>query len=291
MDAVEASARLLDWGAKLSDKLANMGTPAEVNERLARVRTNVGPYGVDPFGFDPEYARRFLRFGSWLYRHYFRCETTGIHNLPRGRALLVANHSGQLPYDGMMIAMACFLEAEPPRGVRSMVDRFVPNVPFVSPALARLGQVLGTPSNCRRLLASEEIIQVFPEGVHGLNKAWKKRYKLQRFGQGFVRLALEAKAPIVPVAVVGAEEQAPSLSPMKPLARLLGLPAVPLTPAPFFGLLPLPVRYRLHFGEPIVLDGDANEEDEVVFDKVRQVKRALQALLDDGVRSRPHVFY
>lgn len=291
MDAVDLGGRMLAWSASVSEQLANMGTPAEVNERLARVRTNLGPYGVDPFGFDPDYARRFLRVGSWLYHQYFRCEAFGLEQLPKGRALLVANHSGQLPYDGMMIAMACFLVGEPPRAVRSMVDRFVPNMPFVSFALARLGQVLGTPSNCRRLLENDEVIQVFPEGVAGLNKPFKHRYRLQRFGQGFMRLALETKTPIVPVAVVGAEEQAPSLSAMKPLAKWLGLPALPLTPAPLCGLVPLPVRYRLHFGEPMLFSGDANDDEDAISSKVRQVKRALQQMLDEGVRQRPRVFW
>jgi 1-acyl-sn-glycerol-3-phosphate acyltransferase len=291
MDAVDVGGKLLAWSASVGEQLANMGTPAEVNERLARVRTHLGPYGVDPFGFDPEYARRFLRLGSWLYHQYFRCEAFGLERLPPGRALLVANHSGQLPYDGMMIAMACFLRGEPPRAVRSMVDRFVPNVPFVSFALARLGQVLGTPSNCRRLLENEECIQVFPEGVSGLNKPYRQRYQLQRFGQGFMRLALEAKAPIVPVAVVGAEEQAPSLSAMRPLAKLFGLPALPLTPAPLCGLVPLPVRYRLHFGEPMTFAGEANEDDEAIYARVEQVRRRLQDMLDEGVRARPHVFW
>ena len=264
---------------------------AELDARFARVRTNVGAYGVDPFGFDPSFARKFASVGARLYRHYFRVACFGIDQLPQGRCLLVANHSGQLPYDGMMIAMACFLQAEPPRAVRSMVDRFVPSVPFVSPALARLGQVLGTPDNCRRLLASEEVIQCFPEGTGGLNKTYDRRYRLQRFGHGFMRLALQMRAPVVPVAVVGAEEQAPSLANVRSVGKLLGLPALPITPAPLFGALPLPVRYRLHFGAPIDVCADDERNEHAVARKVKDVKTQLQALLDAGVAARSAVFW
>lgn len=258
--------------------------------RFARIKTNLGPYGVDPFGFDPSYVRKFIGIGTWLYRHYFRVEAMGLAHLPQGRCLLVANHSGQLPYDGMMIAMACFLQAEPPRAVRSMVDRFVPTLPFVSPALARLGQVLGTPDNCRRLLAAEEIIQCFPEGTGGLNKTFDQRYRLQRFGQGFMRLAMQMQAPIVPVAVIGAEEQAPSLYNAKPVAKLLGLPALPITIAPAFGAIPLPARYRIYFGPPQTFAADAGDDDEVVARNVQQIKASLQAMLDAGVAARTSVF-
>ena len=128
--------------------------------------------------FDPQYLKRYLGLGAW-YRKYFRCESFGVQNLPDGPALVIANHSGQLPYDGAMISMATFLDREPPRFLRSMVERFVPSMPFVSPFLARCGQILGTPENCRRLLEAGESILVFPEGVRGL-KDLAHRYQLQR---------------------------------------------------------------------------------------------------------------
>lgn len=291
MDFIDVGGRLLDAFAQAGEGLGDIVSSSELEARLDRLTTRLGPYGVDPFGFDPQYARRFVGFGAFLYRHYFRCQTTGAENIPDGRCLLVANHSGQLPYDGIMLGMATFLEREPPRVVRSMVDRFVPSTPFVSPALARLGQILGTPENCRRLLAAEEMIQVFPEGTRGLNKTYNERYQLQRFGQGFVRLAIEMKTPIVPAIVVGAEEQAPSILNMSRLGRMFGVPALPLTIAPMFGLVPLPVRYRIKFGAPIMLEGDPNDEDEVMQGHTDRIRDLMQAMLDEGVKQREHIFW
>ncbi|MEK7704767.1 MAG: lysophospholipid acyltransferase family protein, partial [Myxococcota bacterium] len=233
--------------------------------------------------------------GAWLYRRYFRAQAFGVANIPDGACLIVANHSGQLPFDAMMINYAAFLERDPPRVFRSMVERFVPATPFVSTFIARTGQVLGTPENCRRLLDAGEAILVFPEGVRGLNKTWDKRYQLQRFGQGFVRLALESKVPVVPVVVIGAEEQAPSFFNLERLGRLFGMPALPVTPThpliPGLGLLPLPTRYRIYFGEPMQLTGDCNDEDEAILRIVEQVRSTMQRMVDTGLRAREHVFW
>lgn len=267
----------------------------ELQARLDRIPTRLGPYGVDPFGFDPQFVKKLVGFLAWVYEHYFRCHAFGIGNIPDGRCLVVANHSGQLPYDAAMVSAAVFLEREPPRYLRSMVERFVPSTPFVSSFLARCGQILGTPANCRRLLDAGNAILVFPEGVRGLNKTWDQRYQLQRFGQGFVRLALESGTPIVPVAVVGAEEQAPSLLNLRILGKAFGLPAFPVTPTfPWLsvaGLLPLPTRYRIYFGEPMRFEGTGNEEDEVINKKVEQVRSVMQKMVDDGVSAREHIFW
>ena len=291
MDWVHSAGKLFAAAAQANDGLANLTATPEMLARIDRVNTQLSPEGVDPFGLDPAYVRRFIGLGSWLYHSYFRCQTFGMDNLPQGRCLLVANHSGQLPYDGMMVALSGFFEREPPRAIRSMVDRFVPNVPFVSPTLARLGQVLGTPHNCRHLLADEQAILVFPEGVAGLNKVWSQRYRLQRFGHGFMRLAMEMRAPIVPVAVIGAEEQAPSLLNMRRLGRMLGLPALPLTVAPFFGALPLPTRYRIHIGTPMHYRGDGNAEEPLIGGHVREVRQRVQAMMRAGLEAREHIFW
>src|SRR5437660_11704392 len=175
----------------------------------------------------------------FLYRHYFRAKAFGIEHVPAsGRVLLVANHSGQLPFDGLVIGTACFLEPPQPRLVRAMVEFFVPTVPFASYLFARWGQITGTPENCRRLLAADEAVLVFPEGARGISKPFSKRYQLADFGKGFMRLALEMQTPIVPVAVIGAEEQAPAVN-VRPLARLLRTPSFPVVPyPPFVPLLP-----------------------------------------------------
>lgn len=246
-------------------------------------------FGVDPFGFDLEYALSAIAPLLWLYRYYFRVETFGLESLPKKRVLLVSNHSGQLPLDAAMIAMATLLEAQPPRPIRSMVEKWVPSLPYVSTFMARLGQIVGTPENCRRLLRSEEAILVFPEGVRGVTKLWPQRYQLQDFGLGFMRLALETDTPIVPVGVVGAEEQSPAFLNVKPLAKLLRMPAFPVTP---LGLpIPLPTKYRIYFGEPITFTGRADEEDTELDRKVGVVKSAIAALLERGLSERTHVFW
>jgi 1-acyl-sn-glycerol-3-phosphate acyltransferase len=206
-----------------------------------------------------------------------------------GRVLLVANHSGQLPFDAAMLGVSLLVDKDPPRAARALVEKWVPRLPFVAPFYARLGQVVGTPENCRRLLAAGEAIMVFPEGVRGLNKPFSERYQLQDFGLGFLRLALETGTPIVPVGIVGAEEQAPAIANLPTLARLLGMPALPLTPTVV--PLPLPTRYHILFGDPLRFDGSADDEDAVLEAKVEEVRDAIRALLARGLAERQHVFW
>jgi len=267
----------------------DLGGPGS-RERLQKLTPPRNEYGVDPYGLDVEYAVAAMAPFLWLYRKYFRVEVRGIDQVPTdGRVLLIANHSGQLPFDAAMLGVSLLVDLDPPRFARALVEKWVPTLPFVSSFYARLGQVVGTPENCRRLLAADEAIMVFPEGVRGLNKPWRERYRLQDFGLGFMRLALEADAPIVPIGIVGAEEQAPALLDLKPLARLLAMPALPLTATVL--PLPLPTRYRIHFGAPMRFGGSPDDEDAVLEAKVAQVKAAVQKLLDDGVRQREHVFW
>ncbi len=260
----------------------------DLESRLARLVAPQNEYGVDPFGLELEYAKAALAPALWLYKNYFRVECHGIENLPAGRVMLIANHSGQLPLDAMMLGVSMLVEAEPPRVGRAMVEKWAPTLPFIAPFFARVGQVVGTPENCRRLLAAGETIMVFPEGVRGLNKTWEKKYRLQEFGLGFMRLALETKTPIVPVAVIGAEEQAQAFWDFKSAAKLLGLPALPITATvvPF----PLPVKYHLHFGAPMRFSGRHNDEDSELERKVQEVKTTLQSMLDRGVQSRRSIF-
>jgi len=254
-------------------------------ERLPR--DNLNEFGFDPFGYSPDYVRSVAPYVLLFYKFYFRTQVFGVEKVPKGRVILVANHSGQIPVDGMILATAMMVEPEEPRMVRSMVEKWVPTLPFVSYFMVRTGQVVGTPDNCVRLLERDECISVFPEGVRGISKPFSERYKLVEFGSGFMRLALKTRSPIVPVAIIGGEEQAPSLHNSRTLARLIGSPSFPVTPIPF----PLPVRYRLFFGEPMVFRGDEDEEDERVERKVKSVRSALQALIHRGLRERRHVFW
>jgi 1-acyl-sn-glycerol-3-phosphate acyltransferase len=257
--------------------------------RLTAITRTQNEYGVDPFGFSMEFALAAVAPMIWLYKHYFRVQAHGIQNVPAGRVLIVPNHSGQLPFDAAMISVAMLTEATPPRAVRSMVEKWVPTLPFVSTFMARSGQIVGTPENCRRLLHADEAILVFPEGARGISKLWSQRYQLQEFGLGFMRLALETNTPIVPVGVVGAEEQAPALLDLKPVAKLLGFPAFPITPTglPF----PLPVKYHLRFGDPLTFQGRPDDEDAELEKKVKVVKNAVQQLIRQGLQERKGVFF
>ena len=267
-----------------------------IGERIDRLsRANLNAFGFDPFGYSPDYLKRVLPAVAVFYRHYFRVETHHIDRVPtEGRALFVANHSGQLPVDGAMIGTSLLLDLEPPRILRAMVERWVPTLPHASVFMSRCGQVVGTPENCRALLEDDEAILVFPEGSAGISKTYDRRYQLQRFGYGFMRLALEMKAPIIPVAVVGAEEQAVSLYDWRAAARLVGAPAFPITPlTPLLGplgILPMPVKYHLLFGEPLTFVGDPNDEDGRVGRHVRHVKNAIRGLIEEGLRVRKGVF-
>jgi 1-acyl-sn-glycerol-3-phosphate acyltransferase len=265
-----------------------------VAERLQRIPNRLNEYGFDPYGLSPEWIRRAALPAVLLYEYYFRCQTHDIDRVPAGRVLVVANHAGQLPFDGLMLATALLLEAEPPRIARGMGEYWIPSIPGFSVLAARGGTLVGTPENCSQMLRNGECVVVFPEGVRGMNKLFRDRYVLQRFGTGFVRLALETGTPIVPVGIVGSEEQQPGLANLGRLGRLLGMPAFPVTPTfPWLGplgLLPLPVRYHLYFGEPMRFEGDANEDETAIEGRVEQVQDAIRELLRRGLAERRGVF-
>jgi 1-acyl-sn-glycerol-3-phosphate acyltransferase len=262
-------------------------------ELIARIdalpRHNLNEFGTDPFGYDPETIKLVAPFAVWLYRNYFRVECHGLENLPDGRFLAIGNHSGQLPFDAMMVGTATLLDAPRPRLLRSMVERWSAELPFVSSLFVRMGQVVGDPVVCRRLLEADEGVLVFPEGARGISKLFNQRYQLVGFGHGFMRLALETDSPIVPIAVIGAEEQAPAIYDIKPLAKLLGFPAVPVV-FPQVVPLPLPVKYHLWFGPPMHFKGDPDEDDEVVASHVKQVKHTIQRMLQRGLEQRKGIF-
>jgi 1-acyl-sn-glycerol-3-phosphate acyltransferase len=266
----------------------------EVDDRIRKIPTRLNEFGFDPWGLHPESVRKAILPILLLYRYWFRVETHGIERVPAGGLLLVANHAGQLPFDATMVSAAMLLEAEPPRILRGMAEFWVPQLPFVSELAARGGAVAGTPETCREMLEAGEAVLVFPEGVRGMNKLFKDRYKLQRFGTGFVRLALQAHVPVVPVAVVGSEEQQPGLANWRRVAGALGMPAFPVTPTfPWLGplgLLPLPVKYRIYFGEPLHLEGSPDDEDAVIEEKVQRVREAIEALFARGLEERKGVF-
>lgn len=268
-------------------RAAALSMDPELRRAIDRLLEREKTVGYDPFGFRPSMLEKAAPPVHWLYRTWFRTEVSGVENVPDGRVLLVANHSGQLPIDGAMIGMAMLLEHDPPRVIRSMIERFVPTVPFVSTFLARAGQVVGTPDNARRLLRSGNAVVVFPEGARGIAKTFSHRYELERFGTGFMRLALETDTPIVPVGVVGAEEQFITVHNARRLARLFSTPSFPIP----LNVVPLPVKYRLRFGEPLHFEGDPDDEDRVIRSRVSVVKKAVADLVREGLEARTTWFW
>jgi 1-acyl-sn-glycerol-3-phosphate acyltransferase len=277
----------------LGDSVFNLDR--EITERLRRIPTRLNAYGYDAWGFHPATARRATLMTALFYKYWFRVQTHGIDLMPPGRVLLISNHAGQIAIDAAMIATACILEAEPPRIVRGMGEYWLPTVPWVNIAMVRTGSVVGTRKNCIDLLEQEEAVIAFPEGVRGMNKLIWERYQLQEFGQGFMRLALETRTPIVPIAVVGSEEQAPAIANVMPLARLMRMPAFPVTITwPWLGplgMVPLPVKYNIYFGEPMWFEGNPSDEDEVIGEKVDQVKAVIADMLARGLEARRSLFW
>ena len=285
--------RLLGSAASGIDDWMTGKLGEEFNARLARVPLNLTTTGVDPFGLDPQWTKWALASVAFLHRKYFRTEVFGADLVPDGRVLLVANHSGQVPIDGALIGAAMFMDVEPPRFTRAMVEKWTQTLPFISLLFSRVGQVVGVPENAKRLLESGEALLVFPEGVRGISKPFDQRYQLAEFGLGFMRLAIETGTPIVPIAVIGGEEQYISVGNFEPLAKMLRMPSFPILPQLLlpFGALPLPTRYRLHFGEPMRFDGDADDDDSVIEEKVFVVKATIQSMINRGLKARKSVFF
>lgn len=308
MAPTRALARVSDFATQDALPLARMGLERvrhtlddltirllgrDFEDRLRRVHTAMATGGVDPFGLDPEWAKYAVGGAAFFHRFYFRTKVHGIERVPRGRVLLIANHSGQVPMDGILIGASMFLDAEPPRIVRSMVEKWTQTLPFISTFFSRVGQVVGVPENARRLLELGEAILVFPEGSRGISKPFSQRYRLTDFGLGFMRLALETNTPIVPIGVIGGEEQYISVGNLERMAKLLGWPAFPLLPQMLVpgGQLPLPTKYRLHFGEPMHFEGDPDDDDAVIEEKVLRVKGAIQSILNRGLKDRTSIFW
>jgi len=259
-----------------------------------------GPdYSVDDFGFDAQWTESFLTLFTMLYRDYWRVETTGVEHVPaKGRALLVSNHAGVLPWDGTMIKTAVFAEHPHPRHVRALVASTFMGLPVLSWFLRRSGQTIGHPDDTRRLLERDELVLVFPEGTRGTGKHFKDRYRLRRFGRGgFVATAIRTGAPIVPISVVGSEEIYPMLADLAPLARLIRMPYFPITPTwPWLGplgLIPLPSKWRIQFHPPIHVEAHAPEaadDQNLIMALTDQVRDTIQQGIYDNLKLRRGVF-
>lgn len=263
-------------------------------------RRFTGEYDTDEWGLDWELVDLLLPLFSFLYKSYWRVETTGLENVPiEGRALLVANHSGQLPWDGMMIGTAILTEHPSGRLIRGLYAGILPRIPWVSTLLVRLGQTLATVENGTRLLEQEELVAVFPEGYKGTGKLFKDRYRLARFGRGgFARMALNTGAPIIPVSVVGSEETYITLAKFPTFSEITGIPYLPITLRfpwlGLFGITPLPTKWYIDFGEPIYVDnGDPNAADNVAYvsQVTDQVRSTIQEMVHDRLAQRRSIFF
>jgi 1-acyl-sn-glycerol-3-phosphate acyltransferase len=269
---------------------------------LAFVRRRItGEVEVDDFGFDVELTDKVLMaLMRPLYEKYFRVETRGLENVPaEGGALVVANHSGTIPLDSVMTQLALLDHHSARRHLRLLGADLVFQTPFVGELARKTGTTLACNADAERLLRRGEVVGVFPEGFKGIGKPFSERYKLQRFGRGgFVSAALRTQVPIVPCSIVGAEEIYPIVGNMKVLARLLGLPYVPVTPTfPLLGPLgaiPLPSKWIIEFGEPIPTDTyghGAADDPMLVFNLTDQVRETIQHTLYRLLMQRRSVFF
>jgi 1-acyl-sn-glycerol-3-phosphate acyltransferase len=289
---------MLGFYADLGRAFMRGGLPAA----FVRMRMIGTAETVDDFGYDPAFHARVRPLTRLLYDQWWRVEATGLEHVPMtGRLLLVGNHAGGIfPYDGVMIAEA--LRAHHPGGgrhARPLVEDFVYQTPFLGPLLARTGIVRASSQNARRLLTREEAVIAFPEGAKGLGKYYRDRYRLQRFARGgFVSLALQTGAPLVPVAVVGAEEIHPVLARWQWVARSLDLPYFPVTPTfPWLGalgLVPLPTKWRIVFGAPIDLaaeHGPDAHRDELLVNRLKEeIRERIQRMVVSALSERDSVF-
>lgn len=283
-------------------KLEPAEPPAEdfISRKWGRAGLRSRAEEFDDFGLDPSFEQRVKPVVEFLYRSYFRTTAEGVDNVPaEGRCIVVANHSGALPLDGLMLRAALRIDHKQKRDLRWLAEDFVYYLPFAGVFMNRVGAVRACPENAERLLEKESIVGVFPEGVHGIKKLFQERYRLQRFGRGgYIRLCLRMRAPIVPCAIIGAEESSPLLYRLEGLTELLGLPYFPITPTfPFLGpagLLPAPTKWRMRFGEPINLDnyGPEAADDHVLVGRLSErVRSSIQAMLDSGLRERRSVWF
>ncbi|MEU1618983.1 lysophospholipid acyltransferase family protein [Streptomyces sp. NPDC005722] len=285
-----------------ADRLLGAPWERRVAHGLAFLRRRItGDYEVDDFGYDEELTDQVLMsLLRPLYESYFRVEVKGIENIPaEGGALVVANHSGTLPLDGLMMQVAVHDHHPAGRHLRLLAADLVFVLPLVNELARKAGHTLACAEDAQLLLERGEVVGVMPEGFKGLGKPFSERYKLQRFGRGgFVATALKTGVPIVPCSIVGAEEIYPMVGNAKTVARLLGFPYFPLTPTfPWLGplgMVPLPTKWTIQFGEPIPTDGyapEAAEDPMLVFNLTDQVRETIQHTLYKLLVQRRSVFF
>lgn len=257
----------------------------EMLARTDRLELPFNRHGIDPYGVKKTDVALMMTMFAWLCRNYFAVSIHGVDHVPdRGRAMLVGNHSGGFALDGMVALLSVFLEKEPPRLAQGMADRFINKLPFASLYSSRTGNFTGTPENAVRLLEDERLLMVFPEGHRGTAKLYGDRNTLVHFGTGFMRLALQTGAPIVPFAFLGGGDAVPTVVNLYRLGKLLGVPYIPITK--YILPIPRPVPLEIYFTEPMRFEGTGNEEDHVIMDYVEQVKDRIAGMIEAGEIAR-----
>lgn len=311
-DPRDASApALADALAGLRQRLeARFAPPAEggvdwmaLYESARRRFSQVGgmrdlPAEVDDFGMDAAALAQAQPWLDWLFDRWWRVGVSGDEHVPAGACLFVANHSGLLPWDGLMVAHALYRHDPASPRARFLVADWLATLPFAAPAITRLGGVRACRENAERLLRTGRSVIAFPEGAKGATKVFRQRYRVQRFGRGgVVRTALAAGRPLVPVAIVGAEEAHPVLFKVESIARSVGLPFVPVTPTfPALGplgLLPLPSKWSIEFGAPVdtsEIGRDAARDETLIWRVTEELRASIQSMLDEGVRRRSSIW-
>ena len=262
------------------------GLFSDVRARLLRARA-LEAEPPERYGFSVDAATWLFLITGTIYRWYFRTQCFGLQALPDGPMILVANHGSHvLAWDGANIVTGCLLDADPPRLVHGMAHHRLMELPLLGRAARRIGAVDGTRPSCISLLRAGAVVLTFPEGTHALSRSFRQRYHVGPFGRGFAHVALATGVPVVPVAVIGAEEEAPLIANPGWLRRLVRTPVAPITPAV---VMPLPVRYRIHFGAPLWLHGPPTPDR--VARETERVRRALAGLIQQGLAARRHVFF
>jgi 1-acyl-sn-glycerol-3-phosphate acyltransferase len=273
----------------LAQALVAASLSDEQRERLKRLSFSDAGHGYDAFGMHRDFVGLGQVLTAGLYEKYFRVVSKGIENLPRkGPAVVVANHSGTLPADAAMLWTDIVRTSEPPRIARPVADHFVPMMPVIGTIFARGGMVGGSRGNARTLLEAGEMIMIFPEGVPGISKHFRDRYHLADWRVGHVELAIRHGAPVVPVGIVGPEEQMPQIGKIN--VKFLGAPFIPITLTP----VPLPVRYHILYGPPIPIPDlyrpEQADDPGVVREASARTRAAVEALLEQGLAERKGIF-
>lgn len=270
---------------KLPEFFEQLVAPKEADAFLSRFPNKVGSYGYDAWGFNVNGVKPFVGIGKFIFEKYFRVEAHGLENIPpSGRCLIIANHSGQLPVDAMLLGYSLVTNPHAPRAPKGMYERFVPQVPFISSIFSQWGGSLGDPENCEKMLENDEAVIVFPEGARGVAKPFKKRYQLQHFGNGFIHMAIRCKSPVIPVGIVGCEETMINLGNIDILQKLTRFPAFP-------ALIPvvLPAKVIIIIGKPMYFEGNI-EREYVMAEMADQVKQEVKRLVKEGLNMRQGIF-